>query len=380
MMVRDVALALSGGGYRAAYFHLGVLQKLHELDLLSRVAVISSVSGGSIIAGSYAQSLVNGGSFATFLSRTQEFLCKKTLDWPTLVAEVIQQSSGSLEGQLVPLFTRPGGALTRLSDLKESAWPRFLFNATLVHSGRGWRFVSGGTAEEWELGQTHAAAYSRIVDCYRCDVTLAKAVAASAAYPLFSSVTIDRSLISEPPPAEPRNFPDLPDPVCLSDGGVMDNTGLTSIIAGHEPPGWEKNYYLIGSDAGSIVNPLDHPPKGRIRKVHYLLRQFEITGHHNNRMTVALILKVHRTQLKSKKGMAMLRFDEAVPERREVSKAVADLVGVKTRLKFPGSDLAHGLMEHGANLLWARVSEYTDLLPEDREMPAIQKRSHRDEN
>lgn len=379
MTTQDVALALSGGGYRAAYFHLGVLQKLHELDLLTRVAVISSVSGGSIVAGSYAQSLVNGEKFATFLSRTQEFLSKRALDWPALVSEVIQKSSRILEEECGRLFTRPGGALTRLSDLKESPWPRFLFNATAVHSGRGWRFISGGNAEEWELGQGHAAAYLPRVDCYRCDITLAKAVTASAAFPLFSAVTIDGSDISELSRAEPRNFPKLPDPVCLSDGGVMDNSGLTSIVAGHKPPGWEANYYLIGSDAGSIVNLLRDPPRGRFRKVHYILRQFDILGHHNNRMTVALILKEHRTRPESKKGIAMLRFDEAVPELRERPEVVADLVGVETRLKFPGSKLAQGLMDHGANLLWARVSEYTDLLPADRLMLGTQKQKQKDE-
>ena len=42
-------LALSGGGFRASFFHLGVLARLAEMDLLRRVEVISTVSGGSII-------------------------------------------------------------------------------------------------------------------------------------------------------------------------------------------------------------------------------------------------------------------------------------------------------------------------------------------
>jgi hypothetical protein len=43
-----VALALSGGGFRASLFHLGVLKRLAEVNLLSRVEVVSTVSGGSI--------------------------------------------------------------------------------------------------------------------------------------------------------------------------------------------------------------------------------------------------------------------------------------------------------------------------------------------
>ncbi len=48
-----LGLALSGGGFRATLFHLGVLTRLAELDLLRHVAVISSVSGGSILAADY---------------------------------------------------------------------------------------------------------------------------------------------------------------------------------------------------------------------------------------------------------------------------------------------------------------------------------------
>src|SRR5919199_5980552 len=44
------ALCLSGGGFRAALFHLGALRRLNEVGLLSQVDTISSVSGGSIIA------------------------------------------------------------------------------------------------------------------------------------------------------------------------------------------------------------------------------------------------------------------------------------------------------------------------------------------
>src|SRR5262245_38572922 len=46
-----IALALSGGGYRAMLFHTGVLIRLNELGLLQQVRRVSSVSGGSISAG-----------------------------------------------------------------------------------------------------------------------------------------------------------------------------------------------------------------------------------------------------------------------------------------------------------------------------------------
>ncbi len=48
-----LGLALSGGGHRAAFFHIGVLAGLAELGLLRPVRVISTVSGGSIVGALY---------------------------------------------------------------------------------------------------------------------------------------------------------------------------------------------------------------------------------------------------------------------------------------------------------------------------------------
>ena len=44
-------LCLSGGGYRAMVFHIGVLWRLNELGYLPKLERVSSVSGGSITAG-----------------------------------------------------------------------------------------------------------------------------------------------------------------------------------------------------------------------------------------------------------------------------------------------------------------------------------------
>jgi predicted acylesterase/phospholipase RssA len=48
-----LGLALSGGGFRASFFHIGVLAALAEKDELRHVQVISCVSGGSIIGAYY---------------------------------------------------------------------------------------------------------------------------------------------------------------------------------------------------------------------------------------------------------------------------------------------------------------------------------------
>lgn len=48
-----IGLALSGGGFRASLFHIGVLARLAELDMLRHVEVLSCVSGGSIVGAHY---------------------------------------------------------------------------------------------------------------------------------------------------------------------------------------------------------------------------------------------------------------------------------------------------------------------------------------
>src|SRR5689334_14671032 len=49
----NIGLALSGGGYRASVFHLGTLNKLNQLGILSNVDVISTISGGSITGAAW---------------------------------------------------------------------------------------------------------------------------------------------------------------------------------------------------------------------------------------------------------------------------------------------------------------------------------------
>ena len=48
-----IALSISGGGHRAAAFGLGTIAMLQELELMETVAVISTVSGGSLVGSFY---------------------------------------------------------------------------------------------------------------------------------------------------------------------------------------------------------------------------------------------------------------------------------------------------------------------------------------
>ena len=52
--MKKIGLALSGGGFRATLYHLGLVRFLRDAGLLRQVTHITSVSGGSIIAAHLA--------------------------------------------------------------------------------------------------------------------------------------------------------------------------------------------------------------------------------------------------------------------------------------------------------------------------------------
>jgi len=60
-----IGLALSGGGYRAAAFHLGVLKKLKEMGILDKLHALSTISGGSIAGVYYLLNIDNFEKFQT---------------------------------------------------------------------------------------------------------------------------------------------------------------------------------------------------------------------------------------------------------------------------------------------------------------------------
>src|SRR6516164_8936837 len=58
--IKKLGLALSGGGFRATLYHLGLVRFLRDAGILSRVSQITSVSGGSIFA---AHLVLNWGRY-----------------------------------------------------------------------------------------------------------------------------------------------------------------------------------------------------------------------------------------------------------------------------------------------------------------------------
>ncbi|HKG97110.1 MAG TPA: patatin-like phospholipase family protein, partial [Pyrinomonadaceae bacterium] len=147
---KGISLCLSGGGYRAALFHLGVLRRLNELGILSSVTHISSVSGGSIIAAHLAERIKRWRRPGEVITR-QEWdetvanpfhdltatdirtipILKRLLPW-----NLFRQGyhTKELEKQYNSRLTR-----MRVVDLPEH--PQFSFCATDMVFGVNWEFT-----------------------------------------------------------------------------------------------------------------------------------------------------------------------------------------------------------------------------------------------
>lgn len=79
-----IALAFSGGGYRAAAFNLGVLTYLDSFkiggkSLLQQVCVLSTVSGGTITGARYAAGLKNGETLQEIYQSLYRFMMETDL-------------------------------------------------------------------------------------------------------------------------------------------------------------------------------------------------------------------------------------------------------------------------------------------------------------
>jgi len=231
------ALALSGGGFRATLFHCGTFIRLNELGLLSRLARISSVSGGSIAAGMLAVAWprlkADGARFANLeeevIAPLQAF-CTRTIDkaavgWGALLP------GKTIGDVLADIYDEMLGGLT-FAELPDA--PRFVFNATNLQTGRLVRMQKNRLAD-YTIGEIRNP-----------KLRVAVAVAASSAFPpVLSPVTIKAAEVgswSSLPGAMHFGDHAFTGTLSLTDGGAYDNLGLETV---------DDFYPLFISDAGA---------------------------------------------------------------------------------------------------------------------------------
>lgn len=115
-----VAVALSGGGHRAALFDLGVLLYLVDAGKGREGTSIASVSGGSLTNGAVAQSVdlqtVDAATFRTSLTPAARRFATKGTVWPPslLTAAYLLLLNVVALGTAVCEAGEPGSSVSRL--------------------------------------------------------------------------------------------------------------------------------------------------------------------------------------------------------------------------------------------------------------------------
>ncbi len=258
----SVGLALSGGGFRAAAFHLGCLRALHEAGVSRHVRVLSGVSGGALLGALYAYGPIEFSDFnelATSVLRSglQARIVMRAIQPMQLVRSLIGMcravgtevatrlghSTYSFEATSTRTISRTSAMVDVLRNecfgtklLTEVSHPSLatVFTACDLITGNAVRFGSI---------RTSCSAYGRIDE----PIDVATAVAASAAYPPLLPALERRWLFHA------RDNKDVLRTVMLTDGGVYDNLGLTVLLPGRSTLHTDHVYdlsHLIACDAG----------------------------------------------------------------------------------------------------------------------------------
>ena len=250
-----IALCLSGGGYRAMLFHVGVLWRLNEIGLLPKLNRISSVSGGSITAAVLALKWqkalrFENGVATNFIAEVVDpimRLADRTIDVPSVFGGSLW--FGTIGEKITRAYRKHlfgDASLQDIVDEKPGVSPRFVFNATNVQSGVLWRFMKP-YMRDYLVGEVKNP-----------NVPLAKVVAASAAFPpVLSPVTLKLNPKDFTPNSGKIKSDDFRRRVILTDGGVYDNLGLETA--------WKRYKTIFVSDAGGGFETKANPSSDWLR-------------------------------------------------------------------------------------------------------------------
>ena len=266
-----VGLSLSGGGFRASLFHLGVLKRLNELGILDQVTHISGVSGGAVIAALYVFLKKEKGTAFKFEDLEGQLLAGVKRNPRTRWLAVI--TLRRLAFWLLPLWlrvplerwlkaiafdgffrryffgtqtldyldpaTRPQGT---------SGWPILILNTTSLEIGQDFYFTPTYIGPREDAATGLVAGPSRTAPQ---NVTIAQAVGASACVPaIFPPYSIPVNLDRQDDDTD-RTEIQLHG-THLVDGGVYDNQGFRVFLTEPDVPS-ERVDYLIASDASKTM-------------------------------------------------------------------------------------------------------------------------------
>ncbi len=321
---KRIGLALSGGGFRAAAYHLGTFKKLQELGLLHKIDLFSCVSGGSI-AGAFL--CANWGE-PDVLDRLENYLRTKSVAVSSVLGGILNPFGSRLDA-LAKSYDRHLFKNAEMSDLANG--PRIYLNSTNLSTGNMFFYVAGGEKPEemgeHELGQTSATSQK-----------ISSAVAASSAFPpVFPPLKVSED-----------EFPnDETEYVSLTDGGVYDNLGVNPLMR------VERNRidYALVSDGGKPFaidsTPTESGVKVLVEGIGILMEQ--VRGLQFKRLELA-----HA----AKRGPVPMWFsiDSQDGEQNPGDSEFASSIG--TNLKKLSNAEMTVLMRHAGALCEARIRTY----------------------
>ena len=268
-MKNKVGLALSGGGYRATAFHLGTLRKLKELNVLEKIDVISSISGGSITGAYYSlfgknfddfekgllkglkrSSVITAIFYAIFLVVIIIFSFALVKLWwlkviwaftITLILMIFQFSVFPVSYFVEQRYRRIFFKDFKIKDL--STRPLLCINSTNIESGRQFSF---SRLKMSDSRYSHPTDGTKAIYFRHKDFPVSKAVMASTCVPFaFTPVKLAKKFYQNQ--VDFHRIKPL-----LIDGGVYDNQGI------HKLTQKGSDYYcdnIIISDAGTGYQP-----------------------------------------------------------------------------------------------------------------------------
>lgn len=309
-----VGIALSGGGFRASFYHLGVLARLAELDVLRKVEVLSCVSGGSIVGAAYWLALrrrlldprpLGKNDYVELIQGLiQSFEESVAADLrgsaqpskARLLWRIVQGEKGLLDPEVIaqrlektfyrpmmagdgPLFMHDlpfnpadhDPAVTGSTDfhpgkhnwLRKHKVPVLVINATTINTAHAWQFTPTWMGESpWAVHES-ADSIPRLQWSWyqskaapKWEITLGRAVAASAGVPgVVAPLRLDDAYEGMK--------------VQLVDGGVHDNQGTVSLLA------LNCNVLIVSDACGQLLLE-DAPTEGLGGQLSYAGRSMSI--------------------------------------------------------------------------------------------------------
>lgn len=363
-----IGLALSGGGSRAMAFHLGCLRALHDIGLLDRVRVLSTISGGSVIGAYYAYT--PGKSFEDFEKDIRGFLrtgfhrasfCRLLIPWNFLrcaAGFAIARGSeiaciiGGREPRMHRFFSRTDVfrevlehrvfGERKLSDARRNDMD-VVIGACELRTGSAFRF-GNAISGDWRKGKL-----------VNGDVDVSFAVAASAAYPIFLPA-LDRTWSFEKGGTVSNHR------ILLTDGGVYDNLGFQVLEPGRDSTVSLHSFpceYLIVCNAGQGQEAGDAIPLGSYRRIR---RSFEVV--HRRVQDSAMGRLHHLKQAGAIKGFVLPylgQIDERLPWRPSGLVSRAEAIGYPTDFAAMSEEWINKLSGRGEQLTRCLIAQY---LPE----------------